>query len=464
MRPSHITLTLNILLILIVGILIQPISAYAACEEFSAGDINSDHTVDISDAVFLLSFLFTNGQGSACPEIADVNGDSTLDISDPIYLLQFLFIDGPQPKEPCRAPEGFVPIKTPQDLQNIRNNLSANYFLCNDLDMSKLATPFEPIQTDTKIFNGVLEGNNKIIANLTIDHSREDFVGLFSTLNSAKIQNIHLNNVIILGQQCVGAIAGRASDAFISNVKVTGTVSGSNYTAGLVGDLRDSTITHSGINGAVYGGNNVGGIAGQVFNSTIGYAYSLGSVSGKESVGGLIGYMFGGKINDGREHKQITSEVLQSYAFANMEGGGGLCGYLLGDITIKDCFSRGEIGQGTGLIGAAGKGDTGTGIQVINCYSAMHGATGLVGYSGNVINPITPQDIIHSYWDIDISGSTWANGFGEPRSTEEMTTSPHSGNIYVDWNFYDEVNNPEGIWEQNSKVNDGYPTLRGVYP
>ncbi len=60
---------------------------------FRLGDANSDGTVDISDPIRILEFLFQEGGDLACERSADVNLDALVDISDPIFLLDSLFTD-----------------------------------------------------------------------------------------------------------------------------------------------------------------------------------------------------------------------------------------------------------------------------------------------------------------------------------------------------------------------------------
>lgn len=55
------------------------------------GFINGDQKRDISDAVFLLNFLFSGGPAPANLAFADVNGSFQIDISDAVALLGFLF-------------------------------------------------------------------------------------------------------------------------------------------------------------------------------------------------------------------------------------------------------------------------------------------------------------------------------------------------------------------------------------
>ena len=59
------------------------------------GFINPDDRRDISDAVFLLNFLFAGGEPPPFMAFADVNGSLGIDISDAVALLGFLFAGAP---------------------------------------------------------------------------------------------------------------------------------------------------------------------------------------------------------------------------------------------------------------------------------------------------------------------------------------------------------------------------------
>lgn len=71
---------------------------------FIRGDSNSDNAVDISDPVFLLSYIFAGAAAPSCMDAADANNDTRLDISDPVWVLNYLFQGGPQPPEPFPQP------------------------------------------------------------------------------------------------------------------------------------------------------------------------------------------------------------------------------------------------------------------------------------------------------------------------------------------------------------------------
>jgi hypothetical protein len=67
---------------------------------FRRGNGNGDGQVDLSDAVYVLSWLFSGGPVPPCLESANSNGSSVVDIGDPIYLLTFLFQGGSPPPAP----------------------------------------------------------------------------------------------------------------------------------------------------------------------------------------------------------------------------------------------------------------------------------------------------------------------------------------------------------------------------
>jgi hypothetical protein len=76
-------------------------------------DSNGDSRRDLSDAVFIFSWLFLGGNepvsleplaGPSTLLNGDCNGDETRNISDGIYLLAWLFLGGPDPKEGVPGP------------------------------------------------------------------------------------------------------------------------------------------------------------------------------------------------------------------------------------------------------------------------------------------------------------------------------------------------------------------------
>ena len=76
---------------------------------FNRGDADADGTpvpVTLTDAVFVLNFLFTGGRSPTCLDAADADDNGSLEISDAIVTLNFLFLGGnappsPDPFSPC---------------------------------------------------------------------------------------------------------------------------------------------------------------------------------------------------------------------------------------------------------------------------------------------------------------------------------------------------------------------------
>ena len=82
------------------------------------------------------------------------------------------------------AHDGYTAISTPDELSNIRNNLSGKYYLTGNIDLS--GKEWEPIGTRNQPFTGMLLGYGYTIQNLTISgrNGRSDF-GLFGALGAS---------------------------------------------------------------------------------------------------------------------------------------------------------------------------------------------------------------------------------------------------------------------------------------
>ena len=50
---------------------------------FVRGDANGDGSIDITDAIFTLGFLFLGGGAPPCEDAADADDRGTLEITDP---------------------------------------------------------------------------------------------------------------------------------------------------------------------------------------------------------------------------------------------------------------------------------------------------------------------------------------------------------------------------------------------
>ena len=67
-----------------------------ACECF-CGDANGTGTINISDAVFIIGYIFGGGAEPTPKCLGDANGTGTINISDVVYIINFIFGGGPAP-------------------------------------------------------------------------------------------------------------------------------------------------------------------------------------------------------------------------------------------------------------------------------------------------------------------------------------------------------------------------------
>jgi len=69
-------------------------------ERFVRGDTNEDGSLELSDAVRTLTWLFQSATAPACRAAADSNDDGALDLSDAVFSLAHLFLGGEAPPPP----------------------------------------------------------------------------------------------------------------------------------------------------------------------------------------------------------------------------------------------------------------------------------------------------------------------------------------------------------------------------
>ncbi|WP_124098483.1 GLUG motif-containing protein [Ruminococcus sp. Marseille-P6503] len=143
--------------------------------------------------------------------------------------------------------------------------------------------------SNSKIYKGTFDGNNKTISGIYINNGSASYQGLFGN-NSGTIQNVGVIDSYIKGSYNVGGVCGR-SYGTISNCYNAGTVSGKSVQVSGICGLSSGTINNCYNTGVVSGESNfVGGVCGaNVASSTISNSYNTGAVSGNMYVGGICG-------------------------------------------------------------------------------------------------------------------------------------------------------------------------------
>jgi hypothetical protein len=82
-------------------IVLDRIITWLSSHNTLCGDANNDDSIDISDAVYLIQYIFAGGPAPNPLCSGDANGDGSVDISDCVYLIQYIFGGGPAPVPNC---------------------------------------------------------------------------------------------------------------------------------------------------------------------------------------------------------------------------------------------------------------------------------------------------------------------------------------------------------------------------
>lgn len=64
------------------------------------GDANGTGSINISDAVFVINYIFAGGAAPNPICLGDANGTGGVNISDAVYIINFIFAGGPSPQCP----------------------------------------------------------------------------------------------------------------------------------------------------------------------------------------------------------------------------------------------------------------------------------------------------------------------------------------------------------------------------
>lgn len=64
---------------------------------FIRGDANFDGTINVSDAVYIINYIFAGGPSPDPLQSGDANCDGTVNVSDAVYIINYIFAGGPEP-------------------------------------------------------------------------------------------------------------------------------------------------------------------------------------------------------------------------------------------------------------------------------------------------------------------------------------------------------------------------------
>jgi Subtilisin-like serine proteases len=298
-------------------------------------------------------------------------------------------------------------VATAEQLNYVRNNLSAYYIQVSDIDLSGYNS-WKPIGHDyDNIFQGSYNGQGYSIKNMSIKNISE-YVGLFGRVSPPydqdtefkELKNIHLKNVqidITSNSQpsfhpMVGSIAGAADN--ITNCHAEGIIklknpNGGGSDIGGINGAGNASNCSSRINinmTSSEGSSKVGGIVGfGHVNKSVNYG-DITTIIGGDSfidVGGIIGY---GNSEKCVNYGNIYGETTEYKSYSSSSGHYNCnVGGIVGDPgEISDCINYGSvtaiargvggIGDGTsGAGGIAGYGGAWGSGKIRNCYNLSSG-------------------------------------------------------------------------------------------
>lgn len=369
-------------------------------------------------------------------------------------------------------------IRTAEEFDDIRNDLSAHYKLGNDIDLDY--SYWNPIGGEYEPFAGSLDGDGYAILNLSISSPMDDHVGLFRRL-TGEIKNVRVMNAGVYGYDNVGILFGSSMYGKVENCTVQGTVKGSYKVGGLGGSFdgygqiknsyADANVTGEGTVGGLIGyayasnlidnttsgavtvsDNYAGGMVGALYSSFLKNSSAMGSVTGLHEggldFGGLVGQSNSGSIV---EYSNATGTVtshgsslggligdnqgMVRKSFARNEiravGNGAIAGGLVGTSTsgtIEDSYALGSVqSMSDGIIGGLVGLKAGT---IKNSYASVELREGPDNTVGGLVGSNMGGAVTGSYYNSERAGVSDTDK-GAPKTMSELQQAA----TFNGWNF-----------------------------
>lgn len=178
-------------------------------------------------------------------------------------------------------------------LRAIANNLNGSYVLTQDI---KLTGEWTPIGTSDNPFKGTLNGQGHTIKGLTMGNGDNDNQAFFGFTNGATVKNIGFTSAVVKGHNQAAIVVAQATSSTLSNIYVSGVVTGRDHVGTIAGDARGAADNHTTITNCVSTAaalsteHQGGGIAGWTNNSTFSYNIAYGAVTAPSNgAGGITG-------------------------------------------------------------------------------------------------------------------------------------------------------------------------------
>ncbi len=349
------------------------------------------------------------------------------------------FIDYSVLAADTEIPEGYIPVYTPEDFNNIRNDLDGNYILMNDItfntedfqdggDYYNNGIGWMPIGSNENPFTGVLDGNNFTVSGISSSWTDEDYeniglyVGLFGR-NKGEIKNLTVSNNL-------AADSSYQNNWSINNMPWLGEIAG--YNNGKIINCHSQSI---GSFGTITRGGLVGINTGEIYRCT-----NQSNLQARQRAGG-IAVQNDGIIQECVNIGSIRTAGRYIQEAVHLGYAGGVAAENTG--TITDCFNLGQISgfRDVAVTQIAGIAMSSSDATVKNCYNL-----GLVKNSG-VNNPLISGNCVNCYaWDI-----LGTDGTSVSRTVEELKQQ----STYQGFDF-------ENVWQMSENAEYPFPVLKNV--
>ena len=347
---------------------------------------------------------------------------------------------------------------TDLSIQSVSTNAATKdyagcYFVVSaNVSISYSDTGLRPIGSSTSTpFKGNFNGNSKTIT-VNASLSGVDYVGLFGYMNAGSISNMTVTGTVT-GRHYVGGVLGyldwktTATAISISNVQNQSTVSGTNYVGGVFGkiDYRNSgdygliTMTSVSNTGAVSGASYIGGIAGYLYGSYSGDGAKFNSCYNTGNITATGDYS-GGLVGQCRNTQFNSCYTGSSKNSATVKGGnyvGGFVGQLIGGSTPAPASGVGNynnlkvVSTGNQVGGYAGT-TTWQSLAKFTNYGDISGVSnvgGVVGYY--TINTAQTTSYLRNEGNVVATGNYVGGIFGKAeRPTNEGGSLVIGGTVY----------------------------------
>jgi len=257
------------------------------------------------------------------------------------------------------VPDGYVAVRTVEDLVKIGDQPTGNFILMNDIDLTDYTSTgkgWNPIGTSAKPFNGIFDGNGYQIKGLRmVDTTFLGWpltAGLFGYVADGSVSNLTLdasfevNYTSSYSYVVIGGLVGQSKKLTISNcvVNIKATAKGALVIVGGLTGFNSSTFDNFDLTGK--GGFNESA-AETVVIKDCQVNGSLNVNGGSSAVGGLVGYgrylFANGSVNN-------ASITITFDSPDNYHNSGGIAGASRAYI-IDSCTNNGSISGGLDAAG-----------------------------------------------------------------------------------------------------------------